>query len=169
MTTISPQEPKETVQKREMKTKSFTGLTIEEALRNAREGLGSDLLHTDIVRDIHEATATAQARAAADALHEVEQRFPMESFDRHTPTIVQEAQTGTTEVEEFEERDARKVWRKTGLRGAQIDGIECTVPAKNGLMGMGRKPGTWTVQWSAPFIAEASYKMPAVVKAMFWG
>ncbi len=168
VTAISPQKTEKTVQKREMKTKPFTGPTLEEALRNAREALGSDLLHTDIVRDVHEATATAQARAAADALKDVEQRFPKESFDRHTPTIVQEAQSGTTEVEEFEERDARKVWRKGGLRGAQIEAIECTVPAKNGLMGMGRKPGKWTVQWSAPFIAEASYKMPAVVTAMFW-
>ena len=157
MTAISPQKPEETVQKREMKTKSFTGPTIEKALQNARDGLGSDLLHTDIVRDIHEATATAQAGAAADALHEVEQRFPEESYDRNTPAIVQESQSGTTEVEEFEEREVRKVWRKTALRGAQIDGIECAVPAKNGLMGMGRKPGKWTVQWSAPFIAEASY------------
>ena len=169
MTAISPQKTEKTVQKREMKTKPFTGPTIQEAIRNAKEAVGSDLLHTDIVRDVHEATATAQARAAADALKEVEQRFPEESFDRHTPKVVQEAQTGTTEVEEFEEREARKVWRKTGLRGAQIDAIECTVPAKNGLMGMGRKPGKWTVQWSAPFIAEASYKMPAVVTAMFWG
>ena len=99
MTAISPQEPKETVQKREMKTKSFTGVTMEQALRNARQELGSDLLHTDIVRDIHEATATSQARAAADALEEVGQRFPEESFDRHTPAIVQEAQTGIHEPE----------------------------------------------------------------------
>ncbi len=169
MTAVSPQKPEETVQKREMRTKPFTGLTMEEAKRPVQEAVGSDLLRTETVRDVHEATATAQARAAADALKDVEQRFPEESFDRHTPTIVQEAQTGTTEVEEFEEREARKVWRKTGLRGAQIDAIECTAPAKNGLMGMGRKPGKWTVQWSAPFIAEASYKMPAVVKAMFWG
>ncbi len=169
MTAISPQKPEETVQKREMKTKPFTGLTIEEAKRNVQEAVGSSLLRTETVRDVHEATATAQAGTAADALHEVEQRFPEESFDRHTPTIVQEGQTGTTEVEEFEEREARRVWRKTSLRGAQIDAIACTVPAKNGLMGMGRKPGRWTVQWSAPFIAEASYKMPAVVNAMFWG
>ncbi len=169
MTAISPQKPEETVQKREMKTKPFTGLTIEEAKRNVQDAVGSDLLSTETVRDVHEATATAQAGAAADALHEVEQRFPAESFDRHRPAIVQEGQTGTTEVEEFEEREARKVWRKTAPRGAQIDGIVCAVPAKNGLMGMGRKPGRWTVQWSAPFIAEASYKMPAVVNAMYWG
>ncbi len=169
MTAVSPQKPEETVQKREMKTKPFTGATIPEAMRNAKEALGSDLLHTDIIRDVHEATATAQARTAADALREVEQRFPEESFDRHTPKVVQESQTGTTEVEEFEEREARKVWRKTALRGAQIDSIESTAPAKNGLMGIGRKPGKWTVRWSAPFIAEASYTMPAVVTAMFWG
>ncbi len=169
MTAISPPKPEETVQKREVKTKPFTGLTIEEAKRNVEEAVGSDLLRTEIVRDVHEATATARAGAAADALHEVEQRFPEGSFDRHTPAIVQEGQTGTAEIEEFEEREAREVWRKTAPRGGQIDAIECTVPAKKGLMGMGRKPGRWTVRWSAPFIGEASYKMPAVVNAVFWG
>ncbi len=169
MTTISPQKPEETVQKREMKSQPFTGVTMQDARRNAQESLGSDLLSAETVRDIHEATATAQAQSAADALEEVEQRFPEESFDRHAPTIVQEGETGTTEVEEFEESEARKVWRKTALRGAQIDTIECTVPAKNGLMGLGRKRGKWTVRWSAPFIAEASYTMPALVKAMYWG
>ncbi len=89
MTAISPQKPEETVQKREMKTKPFTGLTIEEAKRNVQEAVGSSLLRTETVRDVHEATATAQAGTAADALQEVEQRFPEESFDRHTPTIVQ--------------------------------------------------------------------------------
>ena len=120
MTTISPQEPKETVQKREMKTKSFTGTSMDQALRKAKEDLGPDLLHTDIVRDIHEATATAQARAADDALEEVGQRFPEESFDRHSPSIVQEAQTGTTEVKEFEEREARKAEELTPFISAAL-------------------------------------------------
>ena len=86
--------------------------------------MGSDLLRTETVQDVREATATAQARAAADALRKIAQRFPEESFDRHTPMIVQEGQTGTTEVEEFEEREARRVWRKTAVRGAQIVAVE---------------------------------------------
>ncbi len=52
MTAISPQKPEKTVQKREMKTKPFTGPTIEEALRNAKEAVGSDMVHSEIVRDV---------------------------------------------------------------------------------------------------------------------
>jgi hypothetical protein len=36
-------------------------------------------------------------------------------------------------------------------------------------LGLGKKPGTYRVRWSAPFVAEASYTMPAVVNAVYWG
>ncbi len=60
--------------------------------------MGSDLLRTGTVRDVHEATATAQARAAADALHEVEQRFPEESFDRPALGCGDELLTSSAQV-----------------------------------------------------------------------
>lgn len=169
MTAVSPQSSDDTAQRREMKTKKFTGGSIEEATKLAKEALGADLLRVEPVREVHEATATAQGPAADQVLREVTQRFPEESFDRQEATLVQQGAKGTAEVEEFDEREARKVWRKTALRGAQIDEIECAVPVKNGIMGMGRRPGRWTVRWTAPYVAEAGYKMPAVVNAMFWG
>lgn len=169
MTAVSPQSSDETAQRREMKTQKFTGSSIEEATKRAKEAVGGDLLRVEPIREVHEATATAQGSAADQALQEVAQRFPDEAFDRQEASLVQEGEKGTAEVEEFDEREARKVWRKTALRGAQIDEIECAVPVKNGIMGMGRRPGRWTVRWTAPYVAEAAYKMPAVVNAMFWG
>ncbi|MCZ6916040.1 MAG: hypothetical protein O7I93_04610 [Gemmatimonadetes bacterium] len=169
MTAVSPQSSDTTTRRREMKTKKFTGSSIEDATRRAKEAHGADLLRVEPVREVHQATATAQGPAADQALQEVVQRFPEEAFDRQPASLVQEGKKGTVEVEEFDEREARKVWRKTALRGAQIDEMECAVPVKNGIMGMGRRPGRWTVRWTAPYIAEAGYKMPAVVNAMHWG
>jgi hypothetical protein len=169
VTVPSPQPDEGTALKREMQTRAFTGPTLEDAKRLAKETLGAALLSTEIVRDIHAATATAQGRIAEETLREAEKRIPAEALEREPARLVQEGQTGTTEVTEFDEREARKVWRKTAPRGAQIDAIECTVPAKNGLMGIGKRPATYTVRWSAPYVAEAAYTMPAVVNAMFWG
>ncbi len=165
----APQRSDNTAPQRDVKTQAFTGPTIEDAKRRAQEALGTDLLRTETVRDVHAATSTAQGRIAEETLREAERRIPEEAIERHPAQIVQEGQAGTTEAQEFEEREARKVWRKKAPRGAQIDEIDCTVPAKNGVMGIGKKPGTYTVRWSAPFVAEAAYTMPAVVNAMFWG
>ena len=169
MTTMSPETQTDASERREMKTREFTGQSIKDAERAAKEALGANLLGTDTVRDMNEAISTAQAKTGEDALQEAERRINELGFDRQLASVIQEGQSGVSKVEEYEEREARKLWRKTAPRGAQIDGIECTIPSKNGLMGMGKRPGTWTVEWSAPFIAEARYKMPAVVKAMFWG
>ncbi len=165
----APQRSDNTAPRRDVKTQAFTGPTIEDAKRRAQEALGTDLLSTETVRDVHAATSTAQGRIAEETLREAERRIPGEAIERHAAQTVQEGQAGTTEVQEFEEREARKVWRKGAPRGAQIDEIECTVPAKNGVLGLGKKPGTYRVRWSAPFVAEASYTMPAVVNAVYWG
>jgi hypothetical protein len=165
----APHRSDSTAPQREMKTQGFTGPTIEDAKRRAQEALGTDLLSTETVRDVHAATSTAQGRICEETLREAEKRIPEEAIERHPATVVQEGQVGSTEVQEFDEREARKVWRKKAPRGAQIDEIECTTLAKNGVMGIGKKPGTYTIKWSAPFVAEAAYTMPAVVNAMFWG
>lgn len=165
----APHRSDSTAPQREMKTQRFTGPTIEDAKRRAQEALGTDLLSAETVRDVHAATSTAQGRIGEETVREADRRIPEEAMERHPATIVQEGQVGSTEVQEFEEREARKVWRKKALRGAQIDEIECTTPAKKGVMGIGKKPGTYTIKWSAPFVAEAAYTMPAVVNAMFWG
>ena len=88
--------------------------------------------------------------------------------DPQRAVILQEGQSGTVEVNEFVEFEAKKAWRRHAPRGAQMDKIECTAPPKSGVLGMGKKPGTWTVFWSAPFIAEVHYKMPAVVRARYF-
>jgi len=51
---------------------------------------------------------------------------------------------------------------------AQLESLECTRPPRNGFAGVGKRPGTWVAHWSAPFIAEIFYKMPAVVSARYF-
>ncbi len=153
---------------RQLKFEDFTGTSVEDAERQARQAIGDGLLGIEVVRDVWEKSSSAQGRTAEETLSEVRTRIPKQAFDRQEPKIIQEGQTGTVEVSEREEFEARKAWRRHAPRGAQLDKLECTTPPKNGMMGIGKKPGTWVVHWSAPFIAEAAYKMPAVVSARYF-
>jgi hypothetical protein len=153
---------------RQLKFEDFMGTSTEDAEHQARQAIGEGLLGIEIVRDVWEKSSTAQGRTSDATLREVEKRIPKEAFDRQDPKIIQEGQSGTVEVSESEEFEARKAWRRHAPRGAQLDNLECVTPPKNGMMGIGKKPGTWIVHWSAPFIAEVAYKMPAVVSARYF-
>ena len=157
-----------TTPRRELKFKEFMGQSIEEAERLAREALGDELLGTDVFKDVKEASAVAQGRSADEAAATVMTRIPKHAFDVQSAQIIQEGHSGQVEVIEQEESEARRAWRKKAPRGAQLDALECRRAPKNGFVGVGKRPGTWIARWSAPFIAELSYKMPAVVSARYF-
>lgn len=154
---------------RQLKFEDFMGTSVEDAERRARQALGDGILGIEVVREVWEKSTSAQGRTSEETLREVETRIPKEAFDRQAPKIIQEGQSGTIEVSERDEFEARKAWRRHAPRGAQLDKLECTTPPKSGVIGIGKKPGTWIVHWSAPFIGEVAYKMPAVVSARYFG
>ena len=154
--------------RRELKFQEFAGTSIEEAERAAREAIGDELLGTDVVNDVREASATAQGRSPDEAVATVMTRIPEKAFDVRPAEIIQEGQTGEVEVTEADESEARRSWRRKGPRGAQLEDLKCKQAPKQGFAGLGKRPGTWTAHWSAPFIAEVAYKMPAVVSARYF-
>ncbi len=154
--------------RRELKFKEFSGTSIEEAQRLAREDLGDELLGADVAKDVREMSSTAQARSADDAVAIATKRVPQAAFDVQPAKIIQEGQKGEVEVTVADESDARSAWRRDALRGAQLDDLQCTREPKRGFVGLGKAPGTWVARWSAPFIAEVAYKTPAVVTARYF-
>jgi len=154
--------------RRELKFKEFLGTSVEEAVQKAREGIRGDLLGTDTVRDVRQASASAQGRTAEEALTAVTNRLPAEAFDAKPAALIQEGQSGELEITAQEESEAKREWRRRAPRGANLTSLTCANPPKNGLMGMGKKPGTWIAGWSAPYIAEVVYMMPAVVSARYF-
>ena len=163
-----PQEREPARKQKELKFEDFLGETVEQAEANARASLGEGLLGIDVVRDVQDKSTSAQGSAAEETMKLAAERAPKEAFAHHEPTIIQEGQKGTVEVNEFEEFEAKKSWRKGAPRGAQMDRIECTSAPKSGMLGLGKKAGTWTVYWTAPYIAEVKYKMPALVQARYF-
>ena len=154
--------------RRELKFEDFKGESVEDAERLAREALGDQLLGVDVVKNVTEGSVTAQGRSADEAVASVMTRVPEDVFDSQPAEIIQEGHTGEVEVTEHEESDARRAWRRHGSRGAQLDALECIQTPKNGFAGLGKRAGKWIARWSAPFIAEVSYKRPAVVSARFF-
>jgi hypothetical protein len=163
-----PQGSEKRNKQKQLKFEEFYGPSIEEAEAKARASVGDILIGIEVVRDIQETSSSAQARSAEEALQLVSKRVPDKAFDPQKPTILQEGQAGTVEVEELVEFEAKKAWRRHAPRGAQMDSIECSSPPKNGVLGLGKKPGIWKVGWSAPYIAEVRYKMMAVVRARYF-
>jgi len=166
---LRTESPKQSENKKSLIYQEFRGSSPEEAERVARESLGNRVMGIEIVRNAHTTNSTAQAKTAEEAAREAEARVPAEAIERKPVVVVQEGQAGTVEVQEWDEREARKAARRRAPRGAQLDEIVCVAPPKNGVLGVGKKPGTWSAKWSAPFIAEVEYRMPAVIKAGFFG
>ena len=154
--------------RRELKFEDFKGESVEAAEQSAREALGSQLLGVDVVKDVTEGSVTAQGRSADEAVASVMTRIPKDVFDSRPAEIIQEGHSGEVEVTAHEESEARRSWRRHGSRGAQLDALECIQTPKNGFAGLGKRAGKWMARWSAPFIAEISYKRPAVVSARFF-
>ena len=163
-----PQGSEKRNKQKQLTFEEFYGTSIEEAEAKARASVGEILIGIEVVRDIQETSSSAQARSAEEALQLVSKRVPEKAFDPQEPTILQQGQSGSVEVEEFVEFEAKKAWRRHAPRGAQMDNIECSSPSKNGVLGLGKKPGVWKVTWSAPYIAEVRYKMLAVVRARYF-
>ncbi len=154
--------------RRELKFEDFKGESVEQAQQLARQALGDELLGTDVVKDVAESSVSAQGRSADEAVASVMTRIPKDSFDSQPAEIIQEGHSGEVEIAEHDESDARRAWRRHGSRGAQLDALECIQTPKNGFAGLGKRPGKWIARWSAPFIAEISFKRLAVVSARYF-
>ncbi len=155
--------------RRELKFQEFHGATVELAEQSARGEIGEGLIGIEVVRDTEARSTTAQGWSSDEASATATRRVPKEALSVDATAIIQEGASGRDEVTEFEERDARKAWRRQAPRGGEISSIICTTPSKQGIVGLGRRPGTWQVEWSSPYIAEVSFTMPAVVRARFFG
>lgn len=155
--------------RRGLKFKEFKGKTPEEAkaLADAAFEPGK-LMGVKMIKEVQARTGSGQGATAQEALKRVRDRVPEDAFDIGEPRIVQEGASGTLEIEASSELDAKSVLRTKAPRGAQVDGLDCKIPAKNGFLGMGKVPGVWAAQWSAPFIAEIEYKLPAVALARYF-
>ncbi len=154
--------------RRELKFSEFTGTSIDAAQQRARDDLGDTLIGTDIVRDIQETSATAQGDTADEALTAATARVPDFAFDVKPAEIIQEGERGRVTVTEFDESDARRAWRREAPRGAELVNLETEEVPKKGIVGLGKKPGKWAAEWSAPFYAKVTYKIPAMVQARFF-
>lgn len=155
--------------RRGLKFKEFKGKTPEEATALAEAAFAEGkLMGVKMIKEVQARTGSGQGATAEEALKRVRDRVPGDAFDVGEARIVQEGASGTLEVEAASELDAKSVLRTKAPRGAQVGSLDCKLPPKNGFLGMGKVPGIWVAHWSAPFIAEIEYKLPAVALARYF-
>jgi len=66
--------------------------------------------------------------------------------------------TGLERVSAFSRDDARQAVEKLVSGNATLSEIECSIPSKKGVLGIGRRNGEWSVSWTEPFIVTVSYE-----------
>jgi len=154
--------------KRQIKFREAKAKTAEEAQERARASVTTGrLLGVELVKDVQSRSAAGNGATAEAAKEAAASRMPEDAFDVQPMRIIQEGGSGAIQVEASNEMDAKAALRKQAPRSAQIDSLECKSPPKLGVLGLGKKPGAWVAKWSAPFVAEVEYKVPAVARARY--
>jgi hypothetical protein len=144
-------------------SKQFEGKTLDEALANASSAIAPrKILDHKIVHDAKEETVTGIGNSSQAAIDSAKQKMPAESFDQSAGEIIQRSQDFTMEINAFSEQEARNIWYRGSPEGAKLNKLSCAIAPKRGFLGRD-KQGSWKAEWSTPFIAKMTYKIPAVI------
>jgi hypothetical protein len=149
-----------------VKSKTFSAKSLEEAVAASRTEIPSNLILKEEARDV-ETKFINENGDSADAAIEAAKATPLGPvcYDMSPIEIVQEAQQGSSVVQAFSEDHAHQVWKEQGQApwDASITSMHCEAAASKGFAGIGKKEGTWHINWTTPFRARFSYKLPATL------
>jgi len=153
-------------------SKQFEGKTLQEAKTVATNAVPEkSILALDVVRDVEGKAVGGEGKSATGAMEAARARVPSGAFDISPGEIVEEPRHGTLEIQAYSQEKAREVSKREVKRnapkGASLEEMKCDVRPAKGFLRIGRKRGSWKVQWSTPFRAKVSFKTPAVVVVQF--
>ena len=144
-----------------LETKAFVGKTEAQAIREI-ESTGVEpatILETRTSREAQSKTAIGTGPDQHSATEDAKASVPKDAVDVASPRTVQQGDHGSGDVKADTESEARSHGRRLLPKGAQFKGIQCTQPPRNGFLGLGKKPGHWTVTWEKPFRVEIAYRL----------
>jgi hypothetical protein len=154
------------------KTLIFQGKSIEETKATATASVPSGQDFSLDIQDVQTKTVEEKGESADAAIEAANAKIPSEAFDISSGEIINEnhGQEGVLEIEGDAEWEARIQWKmsKPFLDGAQLLDMNCVREASKGFLGIGKRQSVWEARWSMPFIAQVSYKLPAVVRVRFY-
>jgi uncharacterized protein (UPF0212 family) len=149
-----------------VKSETFSAKSLEEAVSTSRKEIPPNLILKEDIQDV-ETKVRTESGVSADEAIQAAKAVPLGPvcYDVSPIEIVQEAQQGSSIVQAFSEDNARQAWIEQGQApwDASIVSIDCESAASKGFAGIGKKEGTWRINWTTPFKARFSYKLPAIV------
>lgn len=145
-------------------TFTFLGRTEKQARDAAAKGMPSPRVHDiRVTQKVRTKSATAARKTAEGALKASRDKVPDDAFDVSEGEIVQEADQGTVKAEAYSQEDAQELCKQAAPTGASVKEATCVTEPSKGFLGVGKKPGVWQADWSKPFRAKVTYKLPAEV------
>jgi len=147
--------------------REFVGRSVEKAKGAATRALrGSESVETVVLQDVREDVVTGHGDTAERAEGFASKLVPTDAFDIRTREVTRRDLGGATPIQAHNEEEARRLSAGIGI----VEDLECAVSPRKGLLGIGKKPGTWIVHWSGyNFEAEVSFKLPAIVSVTYYG
>jgi hypothetical protein len=149
-----------------VKSETFSAKSLEEAVSASRTEIPPNLILKEDARDVETKSINKNGDSAEAAIEAVKAiSLGPVCYDISPIEIVQEGQQGSSVVQAFSEDHARQVWVEQGQApwDALIVSMHCEAAASKGFAGIGKKEGTWRINWKTPFRARISYKLPATV------
>jgi len=149
-------------------SRTFKGESAQEAKEAAKAEIPEDqIISLDVTRDAKEDTAKAEGKNSSEAIEQAKARVPSEAFDVGDAKIIRDRRSGVVEVSAYSENEALVAWKSSAPKDVYLENLQCTLEPKKGFLGLGKKKGTWKVNWSLAFLASVSFKMPAEVTVRF--
>ena len=149
----------------------FYGRTVDEATSLARDsGIDpEDMVSVTVSSEPQVHQVSADGADSALALAFANAKVPRRAFDLGEPAFSSGA-SGIDEVHASSETQAVEQWQmQPSSRDLRIVGVTRSIPPRPGVLGLGRRPGTWLISWSGRVSATIKCTLPAVVIVEYRG
>ncbi len=149
--------------------RQFPGKTGEEGLAAAQAaGIAEERIRAaKVTAPERQAQSEGFGATVEAAIEAARSTIPLGAFDIWPPEVVVTGQQGIVEVQAQTEAEAGAQWKASAPSGAKLESLKCETVPKGGVIGMGRKPGTWKAYWSTPFRARVVYRLPPQVTVLY--
>lgn len=167
--------------------KFFEGNSIEDAKRNAIDELGQKrILEFVVYSDREEYKWQGEGKTLEDAIWNGKKWFDLNpetnslqisptkivSFASGKclsalPETIQKAESGTFHTMAYTSDEAQGLFSNSISAYVLHHEVECITAPTNGFMGIGKKAGTWRVNWDKPCVVRLTFIRPAVVKVRY--
>jgi len=138
----------------------------EAAARLAQAGSRDSCVLFDIISEVRQESARGQGMSTTEAAENAAGRIPPGAFDLAEPEVVTPPTALTFKCEAYSEIEVRQSAEERLGTSARVDKVTCETPPRQGFLGIGRKPGTWSVEYTTTLSVDVQYRVPAEVRAV---